>query len=163
MAAAACGMGRVRIQPTRLSCGRIPLRHRKARGTPFGEAFEQSPGTPATLPQQFDGPVGIDAVGSAAIRHVFLVRWQRPKTVLQLVDRNRDGSGDVPGLVFVGGTRIKNDHVARASAFEKVSHPDRLRLRSVAEVLPHEPLEIRQPSLRNAANRRTELEHLRIG
>ena len=133
------------MQPTRLPCGRIPLRDRKPCGTPFGEAFEQSPGTPATLPQQFDGTVGIDAVGSAAIRDVFLVRWQRPKAVLQLVDRNGDGSGNMPGVVFVGRTCIKNDHVTRAGAFEKVSHPDRLRLRSVAEVLLHESLEIRQP------------------
>ncbi len=69
----------------------------------------------------------------------------------------------MPGLVFVGRTCIKYDQVARAGAFEKVSHPDRLRLRSDAEVLLHESLEIRQPSLGNTANRRTELEHRGIG
>ncbi len=69
----------------------------------------------------------------------------------------------MPGEVFVGWTCVKNEHVARARAFEQVPHPDRLRPRSVAEMLMHQPLEIREPSLRNAANGITDLEHRGIG
>ena len=161
MVSVACGYGPDSADEAAL---RAHLRcDREPRRTPFGEPFDQSSGTPASLPQQFDGTVGIDAVGSAAIRHVFLVGWQRLKTVLQLVDRNRDGTGNMAGVVLVRGPSIENNHVSRAGAFEQIPHPDRVWLGSVAEVLLHEAFEIRQPSFGHIANRGTQLEHCGIG
>jgi hypothetical protein len=81
----------------------------------------------------------------------------------QRLERGQETASRGAGTPFVSRTSIKNDHVARARAFEQVPHPDWLRLRSVAEMLMHQPLEIREPSLRNAANCFTDLEHRRIG
>ena len=64
----------------------------------------------------------------AALQGDLGISLRTNQPVLQLVDRNRDGACNMPGLVFVGRSCIKNDHVGRAGACEQVLHPNRFRL-----------------------------------
>jgi sigma-54 dependent transcriptional regulator, acetoin dehydrogenase operon transcriptional activator AcoR len=109
--------------------------------------------------EEFHGAIGVDAVRPATIGDVLPIFGQRAESRLQLVDRDRDCTSDVSGLVLVRGASIENDDILRANAREEVLHPHRFRSRSVAEILGDEPFEVRQPLLRDTANGDTEVEH----
>lgn len=82
---------------------------------------------------------------------------------MQVVDRHRDGAGNMAGRVFAGGAGIDDDHALRTCQLQQLVHRYRLGIAAIAEVLQHDPLEIRQASLGNRANDLGQLEDIGVG
>src|SRR5262245_17683678 len=85
--------------------------HGEAGGLPLGKPLEQALSAPPLHSKDLDSAIGVDAVRPAAIGHVCLVLWELTQPTLQLVDRNRDRSGNVSRGVLVRRPRIEDDHL----------------------------------------------------
>src|SRR5687768_15473826 len=79
------GIGRL-LSFTSLPGGLDVHVNRKSGGFPFGKSFEHTLRAATLRSKNLDGSIGVDAVRSAAIRHVFLIFRELAKAPLELVD-----------------------------------------------------------------------------
>jgi hypothetical protein len=140
----------------------LTSRDRKSRSPPFRKSFEQTPRPSATLSKQFDRPVGVDAVGSTAVRDVLLVVRQRPKPGLELVDRNGNRSRNVAGPIFGCGSGVQNHDVARPCPNEQFPHANGFGVGAVPEVLADEVIEVGEAPFSDGVKSGAEVENRRV-
>lgn len=57
--------------------------HRELSPFPLGEAFEQPPRTASFRPEDLDGTVRVDAVGTATVRDILAILWPLAQPALE--------------------------------------------------------------------------------
>jgi hypothetical protein len=71
------------------------LRHRESGRPPFRKSLGQPARATAVGAENLDRSIGVDAIGAAAIRHVFSALGEFLQAPLQIVDRNGQRAPDV--------------------------------------------------------------------
>ncbi len=82
-----------------------------------GNPAERHSGNPSTsrrarrplCPENLDRPIGVDAIGATAIRHIFLALGELLQTPLKIIDGNRQRARDVPSDVLACRSCVEND------------------------------------------------------
>ena len=85
------------------------LRHWESGRPPFRKSFGEAPRATAVGAENLDGPIGVDAVGPAAIRYVLPVLGEFLQALLEIVNRNGHRAWNVASDVLAGRPSVKND------------------------------------------------------
>ena len=85
------------------------LRNRESGRSPFRKSLDQPSRAPAVRAENLDRPIGVDAIGAAAIRHVFPALREFLQTPLQFVDGNGQRARDVSCEVLACRPCVEND------------------------------------------------------
>ena len=102
--------------------------------SPLGKAdVEPARGAPASA-QQPHGVVGVHAVRPAAIRHDLHPAREVVHQAGKLVDRRRDGIGQVPRAILGSGPHVEKHHAALSEPRGQVIHAHALDLGAVTEI-----------------------------
>ena len=113
--------------------------------------------------QDVHGVIGVHAVRPTAVGDVFLVFRQLPEATLQVINGDGDRASNMTGDVLTGRPSIENDDMFRTCTFQEFVHRDGLgALGTIAEMLAHEPFEVREPTFGDRSNHSGQLEHVRI-
>src|SRR5688500_2300427 len=101
---------------------------REAGQFPFGQAVGKASGAPACGAQLRRGLTGVNAVRPATVSDVWLRFRQLMQPLLEILDGNRERTGNVAGGVLSSWPRIEHNHLACARASQELIHLNRLRL-----------------------------------
>jgi hypothetical protein len=85
------------------------LRHWKSGRPPFRKSFGESPRATTIGAENLDRPIGVDAIGPAAVRDVLPVRGEFLQAPLEIVNRNGYRAWNVPSVLLAGRPSVKND------------------------------------------------------
>src|SRR5439155_16011883 len=109
---------------------------------PLGKAFAQSARAPSVRSQNLDRAIGVHAIRAAAVRDVLFFLRELTQSSLEIVNRHRESAGDVAGSIFVRGPRIEDDDLVRSGALQELVHLDELGIRTIAEVLADQAIQV---------------------
>src|SRR5919198_6302982 len=132
-----------------------------ARKTPFGPAVFQAPRGAAGGVQPPDRLVRVGAERAAAVGHDLALGRKLGEPALELVERDRSRSLDVPGRVLLGRANVDEDDVAAGHPRDELVAVDGLDV--AAEVLARRSVDLGQAGSGRLAQRQPQPQRLVAG
>jgi hypothetical protein len=107
--------------------------------------------------------IRVDAVRPSAVGDVLHVFRKLPEAALELVDGDGDRASNMARDVLACGPGIENDHIVRSRTPEEFLHANRLCVRTIPEMVAHQPIELGKPVLGNRPDGLAQIAHGGVG
>jgi hypothetical protein len=125
---------------------------RPTRYSPHGETVGEAARFITSCPEVFDGVNCKNAIRPATVCYDWPILWNFPKAAVELVERNRKGSGDVFCLVFERRSHIDQSHIAVFQPTSQLGPFDWLQLVTPVQVNLGELVNLMASTPRNLLN-----------